>query len=412
MREILEDLFEQGYEEAIEYAKTLVTVPLLVESRAYDLAKEAAIALIVLTPDAGWGTVWPAIANNKQFGRQVLEGVAGDFRERRTGTLARRLTEDQAADLYIWLTEQFPHSEDPQFYEGHFVGAREKVSRFRDVILDTLKHRGTPGSLVVIKRIMDRFPELEWLRYTLVGAKEQVVRTTWIPPSPNELIELCSHPTSRLVRNSQELQDVILDILQEINRELQGAKGETPAVHDLWNLPISSRDQSTVIQPKGENHFSDWLKRCLNDKVVSRGILGMREVEIRPGIGRDSSRVPGERTDLYVVATTPGIPDGSYEVARVIIEIKGCWHEDVQAAMKTQLVERYLKDNDCCHGVYIVGWYLCPQWDDSDRRKNAVPWNSLEIAEDYLREQELRCTDGINQVCSVVLNATLGPSSI
>jgi hypothetical protein len=28
------------------------------------------------------------------------------------------------------------------------------------------------------------------------------------------------------------------------------------------------------------------------------------------------------------------------------------------------------------HGLYLVGWFVCPQWDDTDgRKKNTPKWN-------------------------------------
>lgn len=47
--------------------------------------------------------------------------------------------------------------------------------------------------------------------------------------------------------------------------------------------------------------------------------------------------------------------------------------------MQTQLVERYLKENRCQNGLYLVGWYNCDYWDNTDDRRRAAP--SLEIAE-------------------------------
>jgi len=37
--------------------------------------------------------------------------------------------------------------------------------------------------------------------------------------------------------------------------------------------------------------------------------------------------------------------------------------------MQSQLVERYLADNQCQHGLYLVGYYYCDSWDDEDYRK-------------------------------------------
>ena len=37
--------------------------------------------------------------------------------------------------------------------------------------------------------------------------------------------------------------------------------------------------------------------------------------------------------------------------------------------MKDQLVDRYLWRNACQHGIYLVGWFNCKDWDRRDSRK-------------------------------------------
>lgn len=38
-------------------------------------------------------------------------------------------------------------------------------------------------------------------------------------------------------------------------------------------------------------------------------------------------------------------------------------------SMETQLRDRYLRDTDCRHGLYVVDWFLCPQWNKTDHRE-------------------------------------------
>jgi hypothetical protein len=53
----------------------------------------------------------------------------------------------------------------------------------------------------------------------------------------------------------------------------------------------------------------------------------------------------------------------------VIIEVKGGWHPDVNDAMRIQLRDRYIANNRVTHGVYVVVWFRCPQWDTNDQRR-------------------------------------------
>ncbi len=109
------------------------------------------------------------------------------------------------------------------------------------------------------------------------------------------------------------------------------------------------------------------MKRFLDRDLKSRGIIVNREVELRRGYGGNS----GERTDIHVDAVFKQPSGQVYDSITVIIEVKGCWHSDLKTAIKSQLAERYLADNSCSSGLYLVGWFDCQQWDDNDsRRKN------------------------------------------
>ena len=75
--------------------------------------------------------------------------------------------------------------------------------------------------------------------------------------------------------------------------------------------------------------------------------------------------------------------------------------------MKTQLVQRYLKDNQCQHGIYLVGWYVCEQWDGEDHRRVATPkWTQREAAEHFDQQANELSALGPS-VRAVVLNTAL-----
>jgi hypothetical protein len=94
----------------------------------------------------------------------------------------------------------------------------------------------------------------------------------------------------------------------------------------------------------------------------------MVEVEDKTDIGRKSMMElfpllpveggsPGESTDIYVNGFIPS----NKEYINVIIEVKGCWHNEVETAMSDQLLNRYLNESGCNRCIYIVGWYSCNQ---------------------------------------------------
>jgi hypothetical protein len=117
-----------------------------------------------------------------------------------------------------------------------------------------------------------------------------------------------------------------------------------------------------MYKPKDENSFSDFVAVHLDEDLRQKGIIVNREVRIHRG----------ERTDIHVNAVVLIPQEGGYDSVSVIIEVKGCWNLDHDHAMKTQLVDRYLRDNRCQHGLYLVGWFNCEQWDDKIMGKNRL----------------------------------------
>lgn len=195
------------------------------------------------------------------------------------------------------------------------------------------------------------------------------------------------------------MQDVLIESLQRLETELQG---ETPAAPDLWDKIDHTRGQERY-RPKDENSFSDYVKRYLERNLQSCGIVALREVQIRRGVGSGT----GENTDIHVTAIVPGITDGAMDRYRVIIESKGCWHQELENAMQTQLVERYLKNNECRYGIYLVGWYACTQCNYPNCKTNQCKKGDIECLRGKLANQAKDFSQDDLRIKSYVINAAL-----
>ena len=86
---------------------------------------------------------------------------------------------------------------------------------------------------------------------------------------------------------------------------------------------------------------------------------------------------------------------------------KVCWHQKLKSAMKSQFVDRYLKDNKCNHGIYFWGWYVCDQWDKDDKRNANTPKWSIQKAREVFDEQARTLSSFGYCVRTVVLNTAL-----
>ncbi|MHC5934407.1 hypothetical protein [Nostoc sp.] len=149
--------------------------------------------------------------------------------------------------------------------------------------------------------------------------------------------------------------------------------------------------------PRDENRFSDYVARYLKNNLKNRGIILNREVEIRRG----------ERTDIQVDAVIKKPTGEVSDSVTVIIEVKGCWNDELDSAMEIQLVNRYLKDNTCQHGLYLIGWFNCEQWDKSDSRKGKSPKLSIEEAREKFDKQGEQLSQLGVKVKAFVLNTAL-----
>jgi hypothetical protein len=384
---ILELLLTRAHLESQRVAESKLTLPLPEAHDERQIALQAALALIQIRDDAAWSLVWPVLSQDREFGRQLMVQLAyGCYHD--YADFFAKLGEGQLGDLFIWLVEQFPYESDPRRDGMHRLTKEDSVRDLRTAIVNFLEKAGTPESCYALTRIADTLTKLTWLTSVLVEARRNTLHSTWRPPRVREFLQITSRRESALVRDATELQELLLDWLRDVEKELQGKY----AAPDIWNQVDKDR-----WRPKDENHLSDWVSRQLEPRLTERGIVVAREVQIRRG----------EHTDIHVTAIIPGVGEDTLEQVRVIVEVKGCWHQDLKNAMQTQLVDRYLKDNECQHGIYLVGWYDCAQWDDVDGRKKRTPnWSMQEAVQFFDRQaQDLSSPD--LRIRAVVLNTAL-----
>ena len=92
------------------------------------------------------------------------------------------------------------------------------------------------------------------------------------------------------------------------------------------------------------------------------------------------------------------------------MEVKGCWHAEVRDATQTQLRDRYLRDNNCQHALYVIGWFLCDQWDVGDYRsaaaKRLMPEN-VEATQQLFDDQSRQLSSSGVSLRALVIDASL-----
>jgi predicted NACHT family NTPase len=404
---LLRVLFQHDSDWVETYARSLFS-PIPTSEPDRIRAALAAALLLAHSPSSVWAEVWETLKRDAEFGKAIVLNVATRPRVRESD-LRVRLSEDDLADLYLWMEQQWPHSDDPQHDEGGWVGPRDEVAPFRDSLLTALKEKGTFKASRAVERIADALPHLPWLRWTAVHARESARRRTWGPPTPREILELARNSEARLIQSGDDLLFAVLESLERLEAKLQG---ETPAAFALWDevrFPKNPSGQpkskaANSYRPKDENHLSDFIKIHLEEDLRGRGVLFNREVQIRRGEGIGL----GENTDIHVDVVVPDKHGDAVARVCLIIEVKGCWNSELKTAMQTQLADRYLKQNQHCrHGIYVVGWFVCPQWDSDDYRQAATPNWSLNEAREYFTGQAKSIFRPEAHVRGFVLNTAL-----
>jgi hypothetical protein len=258
-----------------------------------------------------------------------------------------------------------------------------------------LSNLATPDACSALRSLVTALPQYGWLKRYLIVAEENTRRNTWAPPTSVDLFAFLRNQKAYLVTGGNQLIEAIIDSIKRLETRLQG---ETPAVIDLWNEIERNR-----FRPKDENDLSNYVKRHLNDDLKKRGIIINREVEIRRTMGT----TPGERSDIHVDAVKKLADEDEYDVITAIVEVKCCWHDELYHAMESQLKDRYLRDNNCSYGLYLVGWYQCDQWDDDDPRKRKCPKSNIDEAQAQFAAQAYGISTDNIKIAVYVLNTAL-----
>jgi len=187
--QLLEALLKHDLSAAREFAKSLIYSPLPSVEEERERVFTASRVLIENSEPSDWSFIWSLVQQDVSFGRTVLELVA----DRYSLGIQLNLTEEQLANLYIWLLRQYPYEEDPDYSNeviAHIETVRESIGNLRDNILAQLKEKGTLQACSEIQRVAQEFPDMTWLKKTLLAAQKNMRRRTWQSPTPEQILQI------------------------------------------------------------------------------------------------------------------------------------------------------------------------------------------------------------------------------
>jgi hypothetical protein len=307
-------------------------------------------ACIGAVPANTWNFAWPIIESDPELAEDVLLRASDRFDYDRKRFLPS-LTEAQLADLYFKLRKLFPPETDPPRNSGFSgVSPRQAVSWFRGDVITALEARGTEAACRELLRLAKALPEEGvWLQWRLYNARLSKRRMSWSPPAPQTVLMLAKWRHGRLVRDADDLLEVVVESLGRFQTQL--SHSTLPRSEVLWRWD-GSDTQRHNFHPRDEAFLCDEIARWLRDDLNQRGVVIGREVQPRRG----------QRTDIYVEAIAGRTADTALQNVTVVIEVKGCWNPDMKTAADSQLVGDYLRPNGLTHGIYLIGWFICDKW--------------------------------------------------
>jgi predicted NACHT family NTPase len=258
---ILQDLFIYKAEEAKGFATSFITLSALdlEESKARAVVATRMI-LMNQIDDFSWNFMWSLIQENNQFGREIFESIA--FQAADEGQIAKQLKEEYLADLYIFLSQQYPEIEQPQTetqelrgIQAQVLGKMDEVRMWKNYIPQRLQARESSDACDALRKIIRELPELaDELEWRLRGTEAAVRRNTWCPPRPEDILRLAltQEPTnSNLLNPINEINQRTKQMAEQPSVSISGGTFNGPV-----NLASNQGSQPTTIIGTQNNYFN------------------------------------------------------------------------------------------------------------------------------------------------------------
>lgn len=209
---VLACLIMQDASNETEWILDLIPSPIPQDELDRDYALGAAEALCSFATQETWPRIWTAINGDTEFGRNLVARLA-TFVHTSTQPLVK-LTEEQLACLYVWISREFSFGEDDKTEDAGSRSAQGEIVEWQDqYLLQLLKNRGTVSACNAIRGMFSQLAERPWLRYTWLDAVKIMRSQTWQPLEPSVLRKLAARSNSRAITSGDNFLNVIEESL-------------------------------------------------------------------------------------------------------------------------------------------------------------------------------------------------------
>ncbi len=297
----------------------------------------------------------------------------------------------ELAQIYIILEQYYPASEDV-FADG-FVTPRHEITDFRNSISNYAINSGYLDFFEYIKNNSNIKINNSWVERTKRNYTEIIYKYIGL----DDLFELILHTDKRVIYNNKHLFDVVIETLEKLKIEFR----QDATYIRVWNE--TKNGHNIILTPKEETALSDEIVRELKKKL--KYVLINREVQIQPKTGGSGNQNVDIKIDCIL---------DEHNTATTLIEVKGCWHTELRASIKEQLVDLYLNpDNGYKYGIYLIGWYWCEKWTPEDKKSkiNNIRvenrFNNIDEMTTFFERQSVALSDNKKQIKSMIFDLSV-----
>ncbi|MDV3352178.1 hypothetical protein QGP82_26110 [Leptothoe sp. LEGE 181152] len=311
---LLTDLFNHDIGKAKRIAESFLSEKVAESGETRSKAIVAAGLLLNYPDNSNWQVFWSAVQKDYEFGREVLESIA--FQSASNGQIEQKIKEDYIADLYIFLTQQYPEvqqskteTQETRGVEAQMLGEFDGIRMWKNYIPQRLQSRGTPEACDALEKIIRELPEQkEKLQPRLLEAESLARRNTWRPLEPEEFLQFV---ISQEPSNSE--------VVDRIAKKME----DEPKIKNEIN--ISNSPNSPINAPIGTSGETNSQVTVVPDSDAKKGINWDRRIAIAALI--------------VALVGLIGIPAGMAVSGAFTDEFKKWWNSTFSSEVESQVVQ-------------------------------------------------------------------------
>jgi hypothetical protein len=325
-----------------------------------EIAARVAFALLSQAAAESWDPVFAFLRRRQDLARGILADLAHrhhhDYRRHGTDFWLANLTIPRAGQLLELLIDLFPYETDRKSNSGlmHQVVPDDSAREFRGTLMTWLAGKSTGEAVLVFQHLERKFAtRYPWIRHPRAAVERAFRLSTWGPIPPTSVAALLHLTSKRLIRSASDAVDGITYAIEEYGRQLQAARSDD--LEDFWNNP--TKEPPT---PKSEDRISAKICDCIREYFEKYAVTADREVQVyRRKTSRNDDGAPGSEVD--VLTRIPASGSLSSDAIAIPIEVKRSSNPEGRTALRSQLVNRYMREIGTNFGVFVIAWMQAHQ---------------------------------------------------